>query len=678
MKMAGAMTIIASCATGASAELVLPSVIGDHMVLQRGRAVPVWGWARPNSEVSVVLVGAQGEVRGAGHGAAAPDGRFVVRLPAMEASSSPSTLRVSAGVDRAERVDVLVGEVWLCGGQSNMEWPVSASLEGESLAGTLPATVRCFTVPHELAAHAVPLVGGAWEVASPSSTGSFTAVGSFFARSIGTELGVPVGLLSINWGGSPAEAWVPEDAAAQGPFASAVATQRERGAAFEARSPAQKQRDYDLAIEQYHAAVESYWKALKANEAGFVGGWLNEPCDAAHGWASGSLPAVLGSTPATQPLAGFDGASWWRRSVSLPASWAGKAARVVLGPIDDSDALFVNGVEVGRTTQLHQAPRVYRVPEGVLRAGENEIALVIIDTGGAGGLSIEPRKMIMRLDDDHGVNAADRAPCALAGEWQWKRGSDLGGRFGPLPPSGEAHPQAQWASFGSMWNGMMAPMAPYGIRGAIWYQGESNADRPKEYDMLLPMLIRSWRDRWQSGEFPFGIVQLAAFQSASDDPVEGVWSRLRQAQFDTAQRVAHCGIVVTTDVGDASDIHPRNKKAVGERLAAWALATVYERPREWSGPLFQGATVEGASMVIAFTHAKGLAARGGGTLGGFAIAGDDGAFHWADARIDGERVIVSHPSVKAPRAVRYAWSCNPVRANLVNAAGLPASPFATD
>jgi sialate O-acetylesterase len=662
----------------ASAQLVLPSVLGDHMVLQRGIEVPVWGWGKPNCAVSVELVDGTGAVRASANGEAGPDGRFSLLLPKLEASAAPATLRIVAGNARVERTDVLVGEVWLCGGQSNMAWPVSASQEADAIVATLPSTVRCFTAPHELAAKPVPIVPASWEVAGLNTTGSFTAVGSFFARAVGAELGVPIGLLSINWGGSPAEAWVPTDAAGTGLFAEVVATQRAAGEAFEGRSPAQRQRDYELALAKYQEAIDAYWTAFKANEAGFAEGWLTEPCDESHGWSAGSLPIIVGSTPETQPLDGFDGASWWRRRVPVPPSWAGKAARVVLGAIDDSDALFVNGVEVGRTIQLHQAPRIYRIPEGVLKAGENEFALLIIDTGGPGGLSIEPRKMVMRLDDEQEVEKSLRAPIALAGSWMWKRGSEQGGRVGPLPPSGESHPQAQFGSFGAMWNGMMAPVAPYAIRGAIWYQGEANADRGKEYETLLPLLIASWRERWRSESFPFGIVQLAAFQAASDDPVEGTWARLRKAQLDTALTTPNCGIVVTTDVGDANDIHPRNKRAVGERLASWALATVYGREREWSGPLYQSASQEGASMAITFTHATGLAAKGGGPLGGFAIAGADGIFHWADARVDGERVVVSSPNVPSPREVRYGWSCNPVRANLVNAAGLPASPFATD
>ncbi|MSR28950.1 MAG: hypothetical protein EXS03_05150 [Phycisphaerales bacterium] len=666
-------------ASAVHAEITLPAVLGDHMVLQRGREIPVWGSAKPDAKVVVELVNDLGHADATATGTVSHDGRFSVRLEALEASSNPRTLRVSCAGEAVERRDVLVGEVWLCGGQSNMEMSVGACTHAEALTRSLPGTVRCITVPRMLAPHPVTDTGVQWMVASPSETGSFTGVGAFFAGALSAELGVPVGLLSINWGGSPIEAWIPADLAeASGRFTEAAQSQRARGEAHEGRSPAQKQRDYEIALRDYQAAIGEYWRVFKGAEPGFSHGWISEPADEAHGWATGSMPIVIGSTDATKPLRDFDGASWWRRTVDVPSSWAGRTARVSLGPIDDSDMMFVNGAEVGRTAQLHQAPRVYEVPAGVLRAGSNEIAMLIVDTGGSGGLSIDPRKMVMQVASDPKIPEADRAGVSLAGAWMWKRGAEFSGTFGPQPPSGEAHPQAQWSSFGSMWNGMMAPAVGFGLRGAIWYQGESNANEASAYRALLPLLIDSWRSKWGEGDFPFGIVQLASFMEPSDDPVQGGWAALRQAQLHTFRTVAHCGLVVTTDVGDAADIHPRNKRAVGERLALWALNDVYDRPREWSGPLFLSATIDGPSMVIAFDHAAGLAARGGAALDGFAIAGADGKFQWASAQIDGERVLVSSPAVAAPRAVRYGWSSNPLRANLVNGAGLPASPFATD
>lgn len=664
---------------GASGSITLPAVFSNHMVLQRECPLQVWGHATGSGDVQVAIVDPDDAIVSTAKGVVGSDGLFRVTLPPLTASKLPHRLVVTVGSEITERTDLLIGDVWLCGGQSNMEWPVSASADAQPISDSLPPTVRFFTVPHELAAYPVGDVVGEWVVASPASTPKCTAVGAWFAQDLSRALDIPIGLLNINWGGSPAEAWVPVDTAAESPaFRDVVATERAAGAAYEQESLAEKQRKYDLQFAQYIEAVESYWKSLRERELGFVEGWLTAPASEENGWAQASLPQVFGSAPETVALADFDGATWWRRGVEVPASWAGKAARISLGAIDDSDACFVNGVEIGRTTQLHMAPRVYDVPAGLLKAGGNEITLFIIDTGGSGGLSIRPQQMLMRVVDGQGVPQAESKSIALAGSWRWKRGGEFDGRMGPQPPAGAAHPQAAWGAFGSMWNGMMSGVAPYGIRGAIWYQGESNADRAQSYRALLPLLIESWRNKWGVGKFPFGIVQLAAFRAPSDDPVEGEWARLRQAQLDTAKSVEVCGLVVTTDVGDANDIHPRNKRAVGERLAGWALSTHYGKGGEWSGPLYRGYAVAGSVITLAFDHAQGLAAQGGGKLDGFAIAGADGRFRWADARIEGDRVIVSHVDVSAPVAVRYAWSSNPVRANLTNATGLPASPFATD
>ncbi len=482
----------------ASADISLPSVFSDHMVLQRDMPVAVWGSAAANQPVRVEAIDAKGTCVVGATATADPAGRFSVRLASMTATSDPLVLRVTCAGESIERRDVLVGEVWLCGGQSNMEWAVGGSDGRDALAQSLPSTVRCFRAPHEMAAHPQGDQLAQWAVADPQTTMGFTAIGSFFAAKVGSSLGVPIGILSINWGGSPAEPWTPADLAQKHPmFAATVAQQQSAGAAFEAQAPAQLE-----------------------------------------GTQSSSPPATA--------------------------------------------------------------------------------------------------------------------------------------------PAAPTHPLAQWTSFGSMWNAMMAPVVPYSIRGALWYQGESNADRAAQYRELLPLMIQSWRAKWGEGDFPFGIVQLAGFRAASDNPVEGVWSDLRDAQLNTAQVVPNCGMAVAIDVGDADDIHPRNKAAVADRLAAWALSQVYGKGGEWCGPLYRSSEVRGSTVVLSFDHAEGLAGARGASVGGFAIAGNDGKFCWGDAKMEGSTLVVSSSQVAAPVAVRYAWSSNPTRANLVNAAGFPASPFATD
>ena len=662
----------------ARADITLPSVISDHMVLQRDMVVPIWGRAKAGQMVEVSIVDASGKVINSVQAKSGDDGKFMARLPAMNACKNPLMMKIACAGESVQRSDVLVGEVWLCGGQSNMEWNVQGSTGGDALAQRLPSTVRCFTPAHEMSAHPEEDLPTNWVVATPQNALGFTAIGSWFAAKVGSTLDVPVGILSINWGGTRAEPWTPADIALTHPmFTASVADQQRAGATFEQMSSAQMQKLMEGQASAYQDAITAYWKTFQLNESGFANHWATESADVAHSWRAAQVPGVFGTVAGTESLADFDGASWWRRTFTLPNSWAGRDAKLFLGPIDESDIVWINGTEVGRTTGLWQAPRTYSVPSATLHAGVNEIAVLIVDTQGAGGFTGKAEAMEMTLVSTAGVGAADTNPIALAGEWQWKRGSTSTVQA-PNPPQAPSHPQAQWASFGSMWNAMMAPVVPFAIRGALWYQGESNAGEADQYRELLPLMIRAWRTKWNEGDFPFGIVQLAGFLEASDNPVEGEWSALRDAQSNTARVVPHCGLAVAIDVGDANDIHPRNKKAVADRLAAWALAQVYARGGEFSGPLYQSSSVQGAKMIIAFDHADGLAGANGAPVGGFAIAGSDGKFEWADAKIDGSTVILSSPKVQTPASVRYAWSCNPVRANLVNSAGFPAPPFATD
>ena len=664
--------------TIARADITLPSVIADHMVLQRDMVVPVWGRAKAGQMVDVSIVDGSGKVINSVQAKSGDDGKFMARLPAMSACKNPLMMKVACAGESVQCSDVLVGEVWLCGGQSNMEWKVQGSIGGDTLAQTLPATVRCFTPDRRMSAHPEADLPTKWIVSTAESAQGFTAVGAWFAAKVGSTLDVPVGILSINWGGTRAEPWTPADIALTNPmFAAIVAEQQKAGATFEHMSPAQMQTLIDEQTRAYQEAISAYWKNLQLKESGFANHWETEPADAAHTWRAAQVPGVFGTVAGTESLADFDGATWWRRTITLPNSWAGRDAKLLLGPIDESDIVWINGIEVGRTTGFWQAPRTYSVPGATLHAGVNEIAVLIVDTQGAGGFSGKAQGMEMNLATTDGVSATDANSIALAGEWQWKRGS-TSTVHAPNAPQGPTHPQAQSGSFGSMWNAMMAPVVPFAIRGALWYQGESNAGEADQYRELLPLMIRAWRAKWNEGNFPFGIVQLAGFRAASDDPVEGEWSALRDAQSNTVRVVPHCGLAVAIDVGDANDIHPRNKKTVADRLAAWALSQVYARGGEFSGPLYQSSSVQGAKMIVTFDHATGLAGANGAPVGGFAIAGSDGKFEWADAKIEGSTVILSSSKVQAPTTVRYAWSSNPVRANLVNSSGFPAPPFATD
>jgi sialate O-acetylesterase len=377
----------------------------------------------------------------------------------------------------------------------------------------------------------------------------------------------------------------------------------------------------------------------------------------------------------------YNGVVWFRRDVDVPAAWAGKDLVLNLAPCDKHDTTYFNNVEVGgiglENPDAWKTPRCYRIPGRLVKAGRNVIAVRIFSYVYAGGFMGSPAEM--KLDPPDG--AAGQTPIMLHGDWRYQ----VEHNFGPITPvalQAPLGPGNQNSPY-SLYNGMIAPLIPYGLRGAIWYQGESNASRPSEYRTLFPAMIRCWRDEWKQGDFPFLLVQLANYMAANAHPVESQWAELREAQA-LALKLPNTGMAVAIDIGDAADIHPKNKQEVGKRLAAWGLNAFYGRKDVVpSGPLYAGMAVEGNRIRIRFEHvAGGLVVRGGGPLTGFAIAGPapDGLprrFVWADAVVDGETVVVSSPAVPDPTAVRYAWANNPA-CNLYNAAGLPAAPFRTD
>jgi len=480
-------------ATGAAA-LEVASVFGDHMVVQQGMQIPVWGTAPPGQEVSVSLAGRSADA------VADEAGRWAVRLGPFEAGG-PHELGV-AGESSATFRDVLVGEVWVCSGQSNMGWPLSASAnaEAEVAAATHPE-IRLFQVERRPAEEPLENAQGNWAPCAPETAKGFSAVGYFFGRHLHRELGVPVGLIQSAWGGTAAEWWT-------------------SWPAMEA--------DPDLApiLGQWEQLVEDYEEKLRDHQA-FMKEWE----------------------------------------------------------------------ETSKQTEMQSKPKP------------------------------------------------------------------------PEPPAAHRRP-------GALYNGMIAPLIPYAIRGAIWYQGESNAGRAYQYRTLFPTMIRDWRANWGQGDLPFLFVQLANFQERKAEPAESAWAELREAQLRTLS-VPNTAMAVIIDIGEADDIHPKNKQDVGERLALAGLGTVYGKDVAYSGPIYESMEIEGARIRLHFRHVDGGLVANEGELKGFAVAGADRKFVWAEARIDGDTVLVWNDQVKEPVAARYAWADNP-EADLYNAAGLPASPFRTD
>ena len=459
---------------------------------------------------------------------------------------------------------------------------------------------------------------------------------------------MPIGLIHTSWGGTPAEAWTSGEALAQKvpEYAPAV----ERMAEVRTRM-ARGERPY--------LAMMTDWYI--ANDPGTAQIWNNMGFNDAT-WPTMNLPGAWEQSGVPE-LANFDGVLWYRRAFELAEGEESSQCILHLGIIDDRDTTWVNGRLVG-ATDAATAERTYTLPLGALHAGKNEIAVRVLDTGGAGGFTGKPEQMYLEVTDGRKI--------PLTGAWKYKVGVSLPNAK-PLPTPVDNNPNAPTV----LYNGMIAPLIPLGIKGAIWYQGESNAGKAYQYRTLLPAMITDWRSRWKEGDFPFYIVQLANWQQPNPNPVEDAWAELREAQSMTAQHLPNAGIAVTMDIGDAGDIHPKNKQEVGKRLALVALAKTYGEKIEYSGPEYKSMKVEGNRIRLTFAHSGGLTTPNGEPLKGFAIAGEDHKFAWADAKIEGDSIVVSSAQVPNPVAVRYAWHINPV-ANLYNKAGLPASPFRTD
>ncbi|MBK8476268.1 MAG: hypothetical protein IPL39_08095 [Opitutaceae bacterium] len=617
----------------ARATVVPNPLFCDHAVLQQGGEVPVWGIAAEGEAVTVAIAGRSASTT-------ARAGRWLVRLPELPVGG-PYTLTIR-GTNTVVLQDVLVGEVWICGGQSNMERQLGPrqgqkpiiGWERDVAAADLPQ-LRHFGVAQTLSPVPLAEVKGRWLVCSPATAPEFSAVGFHFGRALLAARGVPIGLIHSSWGGTPAEAWTSAETMRTIPGQEAMLALL-----------AEQSRDPAGAAERYRQVLDGWCRAHDAGSAP-AAPWSAEkvPVD---GWATTTEPGLWEASG----LPAFDGVVWFRKEFALPAGTETGEALLNLGAIDDIDTTWVNGVEVGSTT-LYSTPREYRVPAGLLRAGRNVVAIRVVDTGGGGGLWGKPESLALQ--------PAAGAPVPLAGAWQRRVSVSMADSGYPpaSPATGSNVPTV-------LHNGMIAPLQPYAIRGAIWYQGEANNARPQEYRRLLPATIADWRRGWGRGDFPFLFVQIA--------PYSGMSPELREAQLQIWQETVATAMVVTTDCGDAEDIHPADKRPVGERLALAARAVAYGEKIEASGPVFAAAEFGGAQAVLRFTHLGGGLVAPGGQLRGFAVAGSDGVFYSAEASIVGDTVLVTSAAVPAPVAVRYGWA-NVPDCNLFNAAGLPASPF---
>jgi sialate O-acetylesterase len=633
------------CAQDPPANPFISPMFSSNMVLQRGIPIPVWGWTTPGQKVTVSLRNKTATA------IADAQGKWIARLGSLPAGG-PYKLTVS-GPDTLTLENVLIGDVWVCSGQSNMEMGIgNVDNAQQEIASANYPNIRLFTVQKTIATSPQTTVVGNWQVCTPTNVASggwngFSAVAYFFGRELYKKTGVPIGLIHTSWGGTVAEAWTSAEALKGMPdFAPAVAQ-------LEASRVDPKVGEANLA-----KRMEAWYRKNDPVSADGVG-WSAIVVDISS-WRTMSLPGLWESAG----LPNYDGVVWFRKELELSPDLAGKPAMLHLGTIDDQDTTWVNGVQVGGMNK-YDAVRDYKVPAGLLKPGHNVITVRVLDTGVGGGINGKPEQMSLDIPGQSTIS--------LAGPWNYKESVPLS-KTQPVPQLIQNNPNVTTV----LYNGMIAPVIPYGIKGAIWYQGESNAGRAYQYRTLLPTMIGDWRSRWGEGNFPFFIVQLANFQPTKAQPAEDAWAELREAQAMTAATVKNSAIASAIDIGDAVDIHPKNKQEVGRRLALDALATVYRQKVEYSGPTYKSMAKEENAIRLTFSHVGGgLMARTGDKLTGFEIAGPDRHFVWADARIDGDTIVVSSPDVPNPTAVRYGWAINPV-VNLYNKAGLPANPFRTD
>jgi sialate O-acetylesterase len=643
-------------------ELRLHALFTSGMVLQQDADVPVMGRATPGSVVRAVPGwGDQVETT------TDRDGTWMLTLRTPHAGSNGS-LRIENGSAAILIEDVVFGEVWLASGQSNMEmplsgWPPNDPIDNsvEEIASAAYPDIRMFTV--ERAASFMPLddVKGSWKPATPANAGSFSATAYFFARELHRELGVPVGIIHSSWGGTPAESWVALDYLPEVPGYEDIISRFVQ---------AEKEiRQY----EEWLSSLKTVEVDLLNSDAPYAGIDLGDAHLADPDYDISAWPLMPVPSRLEDHIGHFDGAIWFKKEFSFSGDVHSDAYSLFLGPVDDIDITYLNGVRIGGIEQdgNWQVVRDYPVPPGTLKEGRNSVAVRVIDLRGGGGIygsdAPELRKDNQRL-------------ISLGGDWRYRPVAMLTGRgfhlFGEGGKSYNAMP-AKDIEIGPntpsmLYNAMIAPLIPYTIKGAVWYQGESNVGRGRQYRSLFPAMIHSWRGNWGLGDFPFYYVQIAPYNYGETRP--GATAALREAQLH-AMKLENTGMVVTMDIGDPANIHPANKQDVGRRLSLWALARTYGRENlVYSGPLFDRLEVVQNRAVVHFLHTGTGLFTPDVSVSHFEVAGADLRYHPARAEIDGHTVVVNSPDVTQPVAVRYAWS-DKATPNLFNREGLPASPF---
>jgi sialate O-acetylesterase len=631
-----------SIALSSAAQVKLPAIVRDSMILQRDAKVNIWGWASVSEKIAVKFNGKQYKTK------ANAAGNWKVQLPPTKAGG-PYSIEITAK-NKIELKEILFGDVWFCSGQSNMvhQLNIHDVTYAKDIAEANNPQIRQFLIPTvtNLQGPQNNLPSGYWKPAVGEDVRPFSAVAYFFAKQLFEKYKVPIGIINASWGGTPIEAWTSEEGLKD--FSLLTST-------------IQKNKETD-SINRLNRRPFSDSVFRKTEDKGLTGAkpWYdinyNPP---PGGWKNINIPGYWED----QGIKDLNGVVWYRKEIEVPANMIGKAAKVFLGRIVDADELYINGKRIGNTTYQYPQRR-YAVAAGVLKPGKNIFVIRVTNSNGKGGFVPDKPYCIF----------AGNETIDLKGTWQYK----VGEVFIPRAGFGGGGGIAAQNQPSALYNAMAAPVINYTIKGFVWYQGESNSSRAAEYAKLQPAQIIDWRKKWQQGDIPFLFVQLPNFMDANYLPSESQWAELREAQLKSLS-VANTAMAIAIDLGEWNDIHPDNKKTVGERLALAAFKNAYGENIIHSGPIYQSHTIEENKIIISFSNTgSGLITNDGEAPAEFAIAGADKKFVWAKTKIEGNKIIVWNDGVSNPVYVRYAWADNPVNPNLYNKEGLPASPFRTD
>jgi len=632
-----------------SARLVMPVLFSDNMVLQQKTDAPIWGTTKANKKVLVKtswdnkIYETQADNAG--------NWNLKVQTPG---AGGPYQIVVKADETKTLN-NVMIGEVWICSGQSNMEMPLSgwAKVDNyeQEIANANHPNIRLFQVEKSTKlspAKDIKVLGNSWLICSPANIPEFSATAYFFAVNLSKMLkNIPIGLIHASWGGTPAEAWTSAKSLNQMPdFQDYLAALKQIPS-----DPIEQKEYIDKEQNTYNAQLTTKDRGYSEGKTLWVGTAVDD-----NNWEAMYVPKNWED----QTLKNFDGVVWLRKTIEIPASQAGKDLTLNLGTVDDNEITYFNDQQIG-ATQGWDRERTYLIPGKLVKEGKNIITVRVFDSGGGGGIYGSPDKVFL--------TNGSAFKLSLSGDWKYKIGFSMMEIVAPKVMPNQVQPT-------TLFNGMINPLIPYAFGGVIWYQGEANEFRAEQYSRLFPLLIHDWRSYWDK-DFPFYFVQLANYKKRVDNPEKAEWAELREAQQSGLQ-LSNTGMAVIIDIGNGENIHPTNKQDVGKRLALLAADKTYGVKVISEGPKMQSYKITGSKVEITYSSiGSGLSIHDGSELKGFAVAGVDKKFHWATAEIKGDKVILHAPEVEFPIAVRYAWANNP-ECNLYNNEGLPAAPFRTD